>query len=74
MERGEGVGRGEVSDLSNFRLKFVENGVSGRLRDGLPEISKAIGSTSGWNQTAQYGDIVMVWPFGAVSGMTISGR
>lgn len=35
MERGEGVGWGEVSGLTNFRLKFVENGVSGQLRDGL---------------------------------------
>lgn len=29
------MGRGEVSDLTNFRLKFMENGVSGQLRDGL---------------------------------------
>lgn len=73
MERGEGVGRGEVSDLTNFRLKFVENGVSGQLRDGLSGL-KGNRKYSGWNQAAQYGDIVIVWPFGAVSGMTISGR
>lgn len=31
---------------------------SRQLLDGLSEVPKVTGSTSGWNQTAQYGDIV----------------
>lgn len=44
---------------------------AGQLLDGLSGVSKATGSTSGWNQTAQYGDTVVG---GAGSRMTISGR
>lgn len=32
---------------------------SGQLWDGLSEVPRATGSTSGWNQTAQYGGTVM---------------